>query len=255
MRNYWHITSAALALLGQIAAAAPPAAPAPLVSDRPGFTNSSEVVGPGVTQLEAGVARTTTSFLNGGGQTTDLPQATLRRGLTQTLELRIGLPDYFSSKTNGSGFGDGSLGLKWKFYQSKNGNTKVALTPSLVIPSRQRVYSSGQYDPAVTLGAQTVSGARWGVSTNLTLSNPTVNGQRLFTVSPSAAVSYQITQALSAYGDVFDSFPKQSLPTPIADGGFTYLVTPNLQLDAETGIGLGGSAPVRFYSGGVAIRF
>ena len=57
------------------------------------------------------------------------------------------------------------------------------------------------------------------------------------------------------FGDYYYDAPVGSAPSPIADGGFTYRAGKNIQLDIETGRGLGGAAPVQFYGGGVAVRF
>ena len=234
----------------------PQATPLPaLTPDRPGFTNGSDIVLPHRTQVEVGMAQTRASSANGGAITNDYPEALICTGLTPKLELRIGLPDYANQPGTASGFGDASLGVKYKVYQSKDGNTKAALTPAVTIPTGKTGFTSGHVDPLLTLGAQTISGARWGISANLALSDPTQNGSRVFTVAPSAAASYQITGALSAYGELYDNIPKTGATSPIADGGFTYLVNPNLQFDIETGAGLATGAPTRFFGGGVSVRF
>ncbi len=239
------------------AASAPaPAAPPPLTPDRPGFTNGSEVVLPGHTELELGIARMDMAFSSGGGHATDYPEALVRQGLTPTLELRLALPDYFDvSNGGGQGLGDGSLGVKYKFYQSRDGNTKAALTPAVTLPVGAKAFTSGHADPSLTIAAQTASGARWGIAANLALSDPTQSDARRFNAAPSASVSYQLTPVLSSYGELYDDFPQGGPSTPIADGGFTVLVNDGLQLDAEVGCGLGSAAPVRFLGAGVAIRF
>lgn len=253
----------AVCLSGPISAAPTPATsppvpaatpPTPLTPDRPGFTNSSDVVLPGRFQIESGLAETRVSAATGGAETTDYPESLVRFGLSPVLELRVGLPDYFTTPGGPDGFGDGLLGVKYKIYQSKDGNTKAALTPAVTLPVGARAFTSRHVDPLLTLAAQTVSGARWGLSANVFLSDPTQNGRRDFTTAPSGAVSYQMTPALAAYGELYDSIPRRGAPSPLADGGFTYLLNPNLQLDVETGAGLGGGAPVRFYGGGVSMR-
>jgi hypothetical protein len=257
-------------LIVRTASAAPPAGPAStaptpsapssptpaLTPDRPGFTNGSDTVPPGRVQVEAGLAVTRAPGGDGGAQTTDFPEILTRIGLTPTLELRVQLPDYETITHGGpSGFGDALLGAKIKVYQSKDGNTKAALTPAISIPTGASALSSGHVDPLLTLAAQTVSGARWSLAANVALSDPSGDGTRDFTTAPSGSVSYQLTSALSVYGELYDSIPQKGQSSPITDGGFTYQVNSNLQFDLETGSGLGGGAPVRFYGGGVALRF
>ena len=214
-----------------------------LTPDRPGFTNGSDTVAPGRIQVELGVARTKVAAANGGAQATDAPQALIRTGLNDKAELRLTLPDYVWPSGSRSGFSNGSVGIRYKFYQSKDGNTKLAFTPSLSVPVRSAVTSSGHVDPVLSLNGQTTSGARWGLSSNLILSYPTQNGGRVTDYTATGAVTYTLTSQLSVYGDYYYDAPVGSAPSPIADGGFTYKAAKNVQLDIETGRGLGGAAP------------
>ena len=232
-----------------------------LTPDRPGFTNGSDTVTPGHVQIEAGVTRTKGASpfakmsAGGDGLTTDAPQALVRTGLNDKMELRLTLPDYAWPSGSASGFSDGTVGLRYKFYQSKDGNTKLAFTPSLSLPVRSAVTSSGHVDPVLSLNGQTTSGARWSLSSNLILSYPTQNGGRVTDYTATGQVTYALSAQTSVFGDYYYDAPVGAPPSPIADGGFTYRVAKNVQLDIETGRGLGGAAPVQFYGGGVALRF
>ncbi|MGI4789395.1 MAG: transporter [Janthinobacterium lividum] len=242
------------------AAASPATSPSALTDavtpDRPGFTNGSDVVPVGRVQVEGGVTRTTYNAASGAGQATDAPEVLVRTGLSDTTELRITLPNYiWPSGGSANGFSDGAVGIRYKFYQSKDGNTKFAFTPSLSVPIKSAVTTSGHVDPTFLLSGQTTSGARWGISSNLILSYPTQNGSRLANYTATAQVTYALSGPLAVFGDIYDNGVSGSLPAPIADGGFTYKVATNAQLDIETGYGLGGTAATRFYGGGVAVRF
>ena len=107
-----------------------------LTPDRPGFTNGGDTVAPGHIQIEVGISRTKYAAANGLGQATDAPQVLLRTGLNAKTELRVTLPDYIWPSGGAAGFGDGAIGIRYKFYQSKDGNTKLAFTPSLSVPLR-----------------------------------------------------------------------------------------------------------------------
>lgn len=243
------------ALLPLTAARAAPTADDALTPDRPGFTNGSDTVAPGRVQIELGVSRTKDSAESGAGQATDAPQALIRTGINAKTELRLTLPDDVWPSSGPAGFGDGAVGLRYKFYESKDGNTKLAFTPSVSVPVRSAVTSSGHADPTLNLSGQTTSGARWGLSSNLVVSYPTQDGGRVTDYTATGEVTYALTGLLSVYGDYSYDAPAGGPPAPIADGGLTYRVGRNLQFDLETGRGLGGSAPVQFYGGGVAVRF
>ena len=249
------------ACLSAGAATAPPEArpapPAPdiLTPDRPGFTNGSDTVVPGRVQVEGGFSRTKYSADSGSGQVTDGPQTLVRAGLDPKLEVRVTLPDYLWPSGGQSGFGDGGVGVRYKFYQSKDGSTKLSLTPSLTIPVRSAVTTSGHVDPSLTLSGQTVSGSRWGLSSNLSLAYPTISGKRITNFTATGQVTYQVSSPFVIFADAYDDLPREGPPASIVDGGLTYRLSSSVQLDLETGRGLGGAAPVQFYGGGFAIRF
>ena len=233
--------------------------PGPIAPNRPGFTNGSATIAPGDALAENGLAQTRAQASAGGAATLDFPETILRVGVTPALEADIGLPDYFRVQGGGSrGSGDAALGVKYRFYQSKNGNTKASAAPSVSLPTHT-VFSSGHIDPTLLLGIQTASGSRWSLASNLVLSNPTVpapggGSRRVFTTTVSGSVAYTLTPKFSAYFDSYDIVPREGPPSPVCDGGFTYLVTQNLQLDAEIYEGIGGAAPVRAFAAGVSFR-
>ena len=239
-------------------APAAPQGPGPIVPNRPGFTNGSATIAPGDALVENGLAQTRAPASAGGATTLDFPETNLRIGLTPALEGDVVLPDDFQVRHGDHGFGDGAIGVKYRFYQSKDGNTKASAAPSLSLPTHT-AFSSGHVDPTLLLGIQTASGSRWSLASNLVLADPTVNTsgqgtQRIFTTTLSGSVAYTLTPKLSAYFDSYDVVPRRGPSSPIADGGFAYLVSKDLQLDAEVYEGLGGAAPVRVLAFGVSFR-
>jgi len=232
--------------------------PGPIAPNRPGFTNGSATIAPGDALAENGVALSQMPASAGGVATLDYPETALRIGVTPALEADVSLPDYFHVRGGDHGLGDGAIGVKYRFYQSKDGNTKASAAPSLSLPTHT-AFSSGKLDPTLLLGVQTASGSRWSLSSNLVLSNPTLNtpdqgARRVFTTTVSGSAAYTLTPKLSAYVDAYDIVPRQGAPVPVADSGFAYLVNKNLQLDAEVFVGLGGAAPVRTVAAGISFR-
>ncbi len=224
-----------------------------LAPDRPGFTNGSDTVAPGHLQIEIGVTRTQNQAATGGGQATDAPETLLRTGIDSKTELRLTLPNSLWPSGGNSGFTDGAIGLRRKIYQSST--LKIALTPTLTVPLKTAVTSSGHFDPSLDLSGQLSSGARWSVQSNLILSYPTQSGRRLADYTGTAETSYALSGSLSAFLDYFYDAPVGSAPSPIADGGLAYALTKNMQIDLETGRGLGGSVPTQFYGGGLVVVF
>ena len=224
-----------------------------LVPDRPGLTNGSDTVAPGHVQIEVGVTRTQNQAASGGGQATDAPETLLRTGVDSKTDLRVTLPNYLWPSSSDAGFTDGAIGLRRKIYQSST--AKIALTPMLTVPLKTAVTSSGHVDPSLNLSGQLSSGSRWTLASNLILSYPTQSGRRVTDYTGTGSVTYTLSGPLSTFLDFSYDAPVGSAPSPIADGGFAYTVAKNIQLDLETGRGLGGSAPTQFYGGGVVVVF
>lgn len=230
----------------------------PIAPNRPGFTNGSATLAPGDALAENGIALTRSRASGGGATTLDFPETNLRLGVTSALEADLTLPDDFHVHGGGWGLGDGAIGVKYKFYQSKDGNTKASAAPSLSLPTHT-AFSSGKVDPTLLLGVQTASGARWSLASNLVLSNPTIttsdqSPRRIFTTIVSGSVSYTLSTKLTTYLDSYTVVPRQGASSPVVDGGIAYLVNPNLQLDAELYEGLSGASPVRTIAAGISFR-
>ena len=224
----------------------------PINPDRPGYTNSSDTVDPGQIVIETGATQTRGQD---GGVTDDYPEAEVRVGLGSDLETEVFLPNSFDPHGGGKGIGDALVGGKWRFYKSKNGAVRLSAAPYLSIPTRGS-FGTGRVDPSLILGAETASGSRWDVQGNLDLTDPTQSdGGRLFTTTPAAAVAYTLTPKLTVFGDGYDNVPRRGPSAPTADGGLMFLLTNDIQLDAEVGYGLGGAAPTRFFGGGLSFRF
>ena len=250
---------------------------APISPDRPGFTNGSDTVALGRVILESGFAQTRDRAADGGATTDDFPEALLRFGTTPNLELQLGLPNYNVVHGDVRGFGDAFVGAKYKVYQ--RGETVASIAPGLSVPFGRRAFRSSNALPSLLLGVDTALGKRAGFSANLTLSETqqssgagsssggsggsgSSSGQSQsiardeFTVAPAASVSYSLTPKLGVYLDAYAIVPRHGGSTSVVDGGFTYLLSNDLQLDLEYGHGLGGAAsPAHFYGGGVAVRF
>jgi hypothetical protein len=63
-----------------------------------------------------------------------------------------------------------------------------------------------------------------------------------------------ITQKVAVYAEVFGFAPQKSAANQSMDGGFMFLVKPNIQLDVEGGFGLTDNAPDYFVGCGLSLR-
>ncbi len=235
------------------------AAAEPIVPDRPGFTNSSATVAPGRVILESGFTQTRDRARNGGGVTDDFPEAVLRFGVTPNLELQLSAPNYNVVHGGPRGFGNAFVGAKIKVYE--RGQTLASVAPGLTVPLGRRDFRSSNVLPSLTLGVDTALGKRAGFSANLIFSetqqdNGNGSTGNQFTIAPAASISYNLTAKLGVFLDGYAIVPRRGPSNSAIDGGFTYLLSNNVQLDLEYGRGLGGGASPRdFYGGGIAVRF
>ena len=81
----------------------------------------------------------------------DLPESNIRYGLLTRTELRITLPDYYSSLTSASttpsGFADSAFGFKQQL--GPLGGFDLSIVAYSSIPAGARQVSSGGYDPGL----------------------------------------------------------------------------------------------------------
>ncbi len=241
----------------------------PLVTDRPDFTEASSTVGKGRVQLESGY--TYIRDRSGGALNTlhSYPEALLRIGLfADWFELRLGqnFGNARSSSIDGvetsSGATDLYLGVKLGLTEQKGVFPEVALVLQSQLPSGSHEFTTGQTHP----GANLLYG--WDViEDRLTLGGSTQANRALddtghahVLFAQSLTVGYTLTERLGAYTEWFALFPsgavaEDSGPEHYFNGGFTYRVTPNFQLDIRAGVGLNERASDFFAGTGFAVRY
>ena len=241
----------------------------PLVTDRPDFTEASSTVGKGRVQLEGGY--THIRDRSGGALTTlhSYPEALLRIGLfADWFELRLG--QNFGTARSSSGDGlqtalganDLYLGVKLGMTEQKGLFPEVALVLQSQIPTGSREFTSNQVLP----GANLLYG--WDViKDRLTIGGSTQANRALddtghahVLFAQSLTVGYTLTERLGAYTEWFALFPSGAVaddsgPEHYLNGGFTYRVTPNFQLDIRAGVGLNERASDFFAGTGFAVRY
>ncbi len=233
----------------------------PIDTDRPDQTESSALVAPRHLQLEVGV-----SYTDGGSgeEVVEAPGTLIRLGIIERLELRFGLP---TLETNVSGptttdFADPELGVKIKLWGEKGARPEAALIAGTSIPVGSDRVSSDRFDPAfrfafghtlpkgVSLGYN--AGVAWATEQDATGDRDTLSRFE-YTV----ALGYDITERWGAFVELFGDvgLSDSGGAAHSLDGGVTYLVRENLQLDAAAGVGLSDEADDWFITAGVSWRF
>lgn len=233
---------------------------APLVTDRPDFTESTEAVPFGRAQIEMGYTYTH----DGGGDSLrqhTAPELLVRVGLVRNVELRIGWTGFVRSDTNGviaQGGDDLTLGAKIKLLEQEGATPDFAVLVSTTVPVGAEAVSSDEYNPAIGL-AWAYDLTDWlSLGGNVNFAWPTSDsGAQFFQTSASIALGLSITDQLGAFAEYFGVFDADGSggPAHSFDTGLTYLINNNVQIDGRVGFGLNGRADDVFVGAGLAFRF
>ncbi|MDA0350223.1 MAG: transporter [Verrucomicrobia bacterium] len=225
----------------------------PLVTDRPDATESSSVVGDGVVQLETGIL-----LLEGGSsnEITNVFGTLVRIGLADDWELRAGWDGYnFADGENG--IGDSFVGFK-RYLKAENGTSpEMALIVHTTLPVGDKNFSSDAFDPSFLLAFSHSLSESLSLGYNVGASASSfvkTNGDKgtLTSADYSIALGYGIDDRVGAFIEIFGSVGLSSPESPVSfDGGFTYLINDDTQLDLYGGLGLNHYAPDWF----VGVRF
>jgi hypothetical protein len=235
----------------------------PLVADRPDFTEASSTVGSGVVQLESGY---TYAFDDDGTTSTkshSYPEALFRIGLcADWLELRIAW-NYGHEEVAGvesAGGEDLYLGFKIGLTPQEGILPEMALVPQMTVPTGADAFTANEILP----GVNWIYG--WDVcesisTTGSTQFNRTIDDgtERAYTEwAQSWTIGYSLCDQVGAYTEWFVIAP-HSADTAVTehyfDGGFTVLLTNDVQWDVRAGVGLNDAADDYFVGSGLTIRF
>jgi hypothetical protein len=224
-----------------------------IATDRPQITNSSIVVPCGSVQLENGLQETG----DGGQRGYDLPETSVRFGVTNKTELRLAVPDYFFNEDTGSafagGFGDLVIGLKQQLGPAHGFD--VSLIPSLSLPTGAHAISSHGYDAALQLPWSRSLSKNWTAAGQLAVMWPTQSGRHVATGQASVYFDRQLTAPWDAYIEYSGDYPQRGGPVHGIDFGTAYKLSPHQQLDVHCGFGLSAAAPGHTIGVGYSFRF
>jgi hypothetical protein len=238
----------------------------PLVTDRPDFTESTDAVPQGHFQLEGGYTFTYDRNARDRVHEHTAPELLLRIGLIDNFELRLGwngyswTQDQFETETRrgrrvtredwSQGAHDLSLGFKLKFVEQEGLRPHLGIIGQISAPSGSPHLSSGDVDPEVKLLWAYDLTERVGLAGNLNLGVPTENRHRFLQASASVSVAVAVTERVGTYVEYFGFYPNadEADAAHYVNGGLTFLITNNFQIDLRAGFGLNGEAD-DFFSG------
>ena len=225
--------------------------------DRPGFSTGPQTVQAGHLQFEAGYGFDYDH--RNDFQDHTAPEALLRLGAVEDLELRLSWVGHTWTRSSGNWTDDDNdlaAGLKLQLTHQQDLLPTVAVLGMVSVPTGGRTVSSGSTDPSLgLLAAYTLPDGLNLFETVVATSTTDSTSRRVLQVGAAAGAAFPITDKLGAYIEYFTIFGDRITPTHNLDGGFTYLLTPNLQLDIEMGEGLNDRARDLFFGTGIAWRW
>lgn len=263
----WCVFLGALVLFRSAPASAE--GPGDLVTDRPDQTESSVVVPRGWVQLEVGWGFT--RYDEGGVrlEVHEVPASLLRVGLSRKVELRIGWTGFVDAEARAGrfelsedGVGDAELGAKISLGEERGKRPEMALLVGTSVPVGDDAFTSDRFDPNLRLAFSHTLSERVGLGYNVGLgfgSELGGDGERhtLSTAFYTVALGFGLSDQWGAFVELFGDVPASASgdSSHSFDGGFTYLVRDNLQLDLAGGVGLSDAADDWFVGLGLSVRW
>lgn len=239
----------------------------PLVTDRPDFTEASTPVGLGVIQLELGYTYTFDQSGTTSTNSDSYPETLLRIGLFEDwFELRLGW-NYANqttrtgaNRTRVTGSEDLLIGAKIGLTPQEGWLPEMALIVHSFVPTGSGAFTGGQMLP----GMIWIYG--WEINDCISTAgqsqfNSVIDPEtsRNYTeFSQSWTVGYSLTERVGSYTEWYGLFPSgadTAKPQHYVNGGFTYLVHNDLQLDFRAGVGINDAADDYFLGTGLSYRY
>ncbi len=239
-----------------------------LVTDRPDQTESSVVVPPGYVQVETGWSLSRNQKGGIRTNTHTFPGTLFRIGALDRMELRLGYGGVLweqtqaaGQSTDTSGSGDMGIGAKIYFWEEQGWIPETALLAGVSLPVGKEQFSSGRADPTFrfslshTLSDRLSFGYNLGATWESTLDESN-DRDTLSLFNYTAVLGIGLTERAGLFVEAFGDIPfnAQGGPRNSLDGGFTYLIRDNLQIDGFAGVGLSDSADDWFVGLGFTAR-
>lgn len=218
-----------------------------IVTDRPDFTESGISVPKGAVQLEGGILWVD----HGPNQTFSIPDALVRIGIRDGLEVRFGIPDY-EDREFVSGIGDLSLGAKLEL-DGLLENWQVAAIATLVLPTGEQDISGDGVGLEVVLGGGTELNEDWTFGAQTSLGFSSDDGDTDLELGGTVAAGTSIADDLGTFFELAVVIPEHGGMELILHTGLTYLLGDSLQLDLQVGLGLNDSAPDALFGTGISM--
>jgi hypothetical protein len=243
--------------------------PPEMVTDRPDATESAVVVPRGYYQFELGWTHSEYEDEGIKDVVDSFPELLVRIGLSRRVELRAGFDGYEWEEVGSSGteiesregITDTNLGVKVGLFEEKGALPQMAVLATLNFPTGAEEFTESRVLPELRMAFSNTLTERLSLGYNVGAfwfkeeradGTETTSSSAIWSVS----LGVGITEWLSGYVEALGNPVLSALgsTSSAVDGGLTYLVRPNIQLDLAGGTGISGDAPDWFAGLGVSFR-
>ncbi len=230
-----------------------------LVTDRPDKTESSVAVPLRSVQIETGFSYTFDSQILSDKTNIGYGETLIRYGLFEGMELRFAMDystvsySYHNSpiQTQQNGVSPIAFGTKINLTEQKGWIPEMALLAHLHASVFASDFLTEYAIPELILSASHTFTDRFSFGYNIGI------GWEDNDMSPrknySLAAGFGISDKIGFYVETFGSFGEEEFQN-LFDGGFTFLIMPNLQFDISGGLGVTPSSSDFFIGTGVSMR-
>lgn len=229
-----------------------------MVTDRPDQTESAAVIPVRGFQLETGFSfEKYDDHINN----TTYNSSLLRYGLLEKLEIRLGL-EYLGTSVSleggdfdENGLGPISIGAKYFLREESDGLPQMALLTTLVIPNTGAdAFQNENLGADIRLNGEYTLNEAMSFGANLGVAWSGAEGDNATVGIYTAVIGMNLSEKIGAFAELYGFLPSEGKNDHRWDGGLTYAVNEDLQLDFSTGIGLSKVSPDFFISLGLSIR-
>lgn len=232
----------------------------PLTSNRPGISESEGLLVPRAIQLESGLTFAEFSDTVERHRVLDLPEATLRVGLTPRVELFANVSSWFLDHAslgdfsgNVSRASDSSVNVKLAWLSEERHGVTLNAAAGLSLPVGSDAFTSGGYDPSLRLLWSRRLPRDFGLSGNLDVASVTAGDQRVIASAASLGLARPLTASASWFVELFGDFVEGDAEWQL-DGGVAILTSDDFQIDLSAGRTLQSGPSAWFVAGGITIR-
>lgn len=224
-----------------------------LITDRPDQSESAVAVSRGALQIETGFTFEKLVEDNAEAKNYSIAGTLLRYGVIENIELRLGSA-YLITKTQNSvsGLGDFLAGAKINFLKEDIQLFNFGILAHALLPLGNSVFNPDKVEPEIIAAFSKSISDYFSASVNFGGSWNSIIDETFLIYSSAIglAVNDDLSAFIEVYGNVFSSYK----PIHNFDGGFTYLLSEDFQLDVSAGKGISGIDSFWFLAGGFSIR-